>query len=652
MIVRLSAVCLVALSLSAVIAADPPPSPGEATAVDRELHAIRDQLVALDIENALHALNAILERPELSETTRVDALDLRAQAHVASDDLNAAENDYRDLLSLRPGYTPNREVTSKKAMDRFARLQASLIGTARIDVDPKDAALAVDGRPVSVSPEGVVPAISGARRLRFTRKGFDSQDVDVQVVAGRETPVSIRMVPNARSLVVRTDVEGVAVTVDGVASGETARGSDSASDLNAPATLQIEDVAIGEHDIRFAKTCFATENLQEIVSVDLADRSPKLMRVVAMRPSRTRVTATGASYEGELRVDGERAGSLPLKSFTMCPGRRTLEVVASGRVVWSGVLDLEEADVTLDLAPRPNAVLVGAAWPTSWAAAKAAWSLRGQVEPPSGADLTTLSGWDAVPLPPGTDLAVGVIPGAGLAGEERIVMYGPALRELEDRVAPPSLARPSWRIATLSVVLVDEGAGSVVVASTSPSGPAARAGLLPGDRLVAIAGRVVVNAASARDAIAASDIGATLALDVAPPGGTAHKVECEPVAEPRIAASGDEASRVLRAAWASVDAAAGGPDAAPALASLAILLERSGREAAALDAWRRVRAIEDAALAARADYAMGVALEASGKRSEAIEAFTRAKSEALSRAEAPLAAAAGDRLADLGIAER
>ena len=650
---RLAFALVVFLAFSVVRTADPPPAPGDATPVGQELAAIRDQLVALDIEKAQVALNAILERFDLPEATRVDALDLRAQAHVASDDLDAAEKDYRALLELRAGYSPGREVTSRKAMDRFLRIQASMIGTVRLDLDPKDASLTVDGRPVSVSADGAFPTVSGERRLRFARKGFDTQDVSVQAVAGRETPVRIRLVPNARGLVVRTDVDGVAVTLDGIESGVTTRGGESVSDAKAPAALVIEDVAIGEHDLRLAKSCFATESLQEIVSVDLADRSPKLLRVVEMRPARTRVTATGAIYEGELRVDHERVASLPLTSFAMCPGQRTLEVVASGRVVWSGDLAAEESDLTLDLTPRPSAVLVGAAWPKSFVLATAAWSLYGRVDPPPGADLTTREGWDAVSLPLGTDLAVAVISGAGVAGDEHIVLYGPALQEVEDRAPPPSPSPPRWIVATLGAVLVDSREGSVVLASISPSGPAARAGLLPGDRLVAIAGRVVANAASAGEAIAASGIGAALVLDIAPSSGPVRKAECVTAPEPRMAPLfGEDASRVVRAAWALVSAAAGGPEAAQALANFAILVERSGREAAALDAWRRVRAIGGDALAARAVYALGAGLQADGKRVEAIEAFGQARSEGMQSGDPALAAAAIDRLADLGVAPR
>jgi hypothetical protein len=365
------------------------------------------------------------------------------------------------------------------------------------------------------------------------------------------------------------------------------------------------------------------------------------------------VTVTAAGYEGELRVDGERVAALPLTTFTMCPGLRVVEAVASGRAVWSAVLDTEETDLVLDLAPRPSAVLVGAEWPATWAATLSAWSQRQRIAPPPGADLTRREAWTAVPLPGGTDLAVGVIPRAGVAGADRVVLYGPTLQEIEDPASPPPPAKPRWSRASLEVVLVDGGPGSVVVTAVSPGGPAATAGLLPGDRIVAISGRTVASAEAAREAIATAAIGAKLEIDVASPERTVRKVDCTTSLAPVFASfRGGGFSPVVLAAWASVDAAAGGTDALLALANLAVLLERSGRSEDAQPLWRRVRALGGGALQARASYAVGVGLQSAGKGAEAVEAFRQARSAALGRGDAVLAAAAGDRLADLGVASR
>lgn len=651
---RLIALGLVAtLAVFVALAAETTPPTAETTPSEPELNRIRDQLVALEIEEALSAVNAILERSGISEVTRIAALDLRAQAHVASDDVDAAEKDYIAILEVNASYVPRREVTSKKAMDRFEKIRAAKVGTILCDLDPKDAALAVDGRPVSKDASASFPALAGARRVRVTRKGFDTQDVDVHVVAGTETILKLQLVPNARTLVVRTDIAGVTVTLDGIAAGVTGPRVHAAADSQEAATLEVEDVAIGEHELRLEKPCFATETLQEVISVDLDDRSPKSTRLVTMRPARTRVTALGARYVGELRVDGERVASLPLTTFTMCPGLRVVEAFASGRVVWSAEFDAEEEDVTLDLSPRPNAVLVGADWPKRWDDTFAAWSRRGRVEPPPGADLTMTAGWTEVVLPSGTDLAIGVIPRAGVAGDDRVIVYGPLLHQVVDRGVPPPSLRPSFTQASLGAALVDFARGSVVVGAVSPKGPAARAGLLPGDRLVAVSGHAVDSARVAMEAIAASAIDAKLEIDVQSPGGTTRTVACVAAAAPALTSLfGDAWVRVVRAAWASVAAAAGGPDAPAALAELALLLEDSDRADEALDAWRRVRAAGLGVVQARAAYAVGAGLQAAGKDAEAREAFEQARTAALAERNALLAAACADRLADLGVVGR
>jgi hypothetical protein len=624
---------MVALAAAALAAAPEP----------KDLEAIRDQLIALDIEKALAAVNALLDRTDLTDAVRVAALDLRAQAHAASDDLDGVEKDYKAILALDAGFSPNRDVLSKKAIERFDRLRRASVGVIHLELDPRDAAVAVDDRPVAIAPDGSFAALAGERRLRLTRKGFDPIETTAHAVAGSDTIVKVRMVPNARALVVRTDVDGVAVALDGTAAGETARtpGSDAAS-------LTLEDVPLGEHELKLAKSCYGTETLPQVVSVDVADRSPKVLPVVAMRPARTRVTAIGAGYEGEVHVDGERAAVLPLKTFEICPGRRTVEVVASGRVVWSGQITTDEPDLTLDLTPRPSAFVFGAGWPSAWGSAPA-WSVRGQAVLPAGADLTTPEAWSRLPVPPATDVVVAVTAGAaGVAASERVLLYSPILRRIEDAPAPPG-PPPAWTEATIGAAFVGAKPAGIVIASVDVGGPAARAGLASGDRVTAIAGVPVATAAALHAAIASQPPGSKLAIEAASPGGAARRIDCDVVEETRFTpAVAPGAAPAVVAAWAAVDAAAGGPHAPRALANLALLLEQAGDGAAAIDAWRRVRATSSGALAARAAYGIGAGLDAAGRRDEAIEALRQAHTEAARVGDVALAAAAADRLADLG----
>lgn len=620
--------------------------------VDAQIAAIREQLTRLEIERALAGVDALLARPDLPEASRVVALDLRAQAHVASDDLNAAVADYRAILELKADYAPSRELTSKRAMDRFAKLRAATVGTVRLDLDPRDAALTLDGRPLAARADGSFDALAGERRLRATRAGYDPAEVAVRTVAGQETLLKLSLVPNARGLIVRTDVEGVAVALDGAAAGLTAKPAGASSD--APAVLLLDAVPMGEHQIRLSKSCYADETLQQMVSVDLADRSPLSLAAVSLRPARSRVVAIGASYVGELRIDGERAGQLPLESFSMCPGTRRVEVVSSGRVVWAGDVVGEDAETTLDLAPRPNVALVGTAWPAGWSAAASTWSARTGVALPQGADLGRSEGWRAVALPPATDLAVAVLPGGGPGGAERVVVFSPLLGRAEDAPRAPAPGPPAWRRGSIGVTLADRGATSVIVAEVAPGGPAAAAGLLPGDRVTTMAGKAVTRAAAARALIEAAVRGETVSLEIATPSGESRRVSCTALSEPRRDGSSAVAtgSPAMVAAWASAQAAAGGPDAAPALGVLASLLESESRSATALDAWRKARAVGEGALAARAAYALGAAAQGEGNAKLAGSLFESARSEAESAKDDALAFAARDRLADLGVGAR
>ena len=101
---RFVAGALMAASLAVAPAVGQAPS--DTASIARELDGIRDQLVALNIESALTAVNAILERPGLADAQRVEALDLRAQAHAASDDLSGVEKDFRAILEIKADYVP------------------------------------------------------------------------------------------------------------------------------------------------------------------------------------------------------------------------------------------------------------------------------------------------------------------------------------------------------------------------------------------------------------------------------------------------------------------------------------------------------------------------------------------------------------------
>ena len=337
---------------------------------------------------------------------------LRAQTHVAFGDLNAAEKDFREILRFRPSYAPDISLTPAKAIQRFEKVRSELIGRIRVDLDPSDAALTVDGRPMRLDSADGISLLSGEYRLSAARDGFDPQELTVAVEANKETPVNLQLVPNARTVILATSQDGVEVWFDGRRVGRTRRPESSLGASAQPATLVLEQMPLGQHVIELRKGCYRTERIEDIIDIDLLDRSPKRYDVVSLAPACSIVGLRGGPSNGEVSVDGEPMGRLPMDPFEVCPGEREIEVRKGNRTVWKSREELREStELRLEIEPRPNVALLGAAsWPEVLAEFGAAFNTSTITDLPPGRDLSTPSGWAGVDLPAHTDLALAVVP--------------------------------------------------------------------------------------------------------------------------------------------------------------------------------------------------------------------------------------------------
>jgi membrane-associated protease RseP (regulator of RpoE activity) len=217
----------------------------------------------------------------------------------------------------------------------------------------------------------------------------------------------------------------------------------------------------------------------------------------------------------------------------------------------------------------------------------------------------------------------------------------------ETSIAPPP-ARPTWAGSRVDAELVEHG-GGVLVASVKPGGSAERAGLAPGDRIVAVSGKDVATVEAVRLRLDAMPPGSAAALRVISPGKEARTISPTLLSDPRLVVPDDPVDAIVRGAWAAAEGAAGGPDAASALANLAVALEAQGRAAASVEAWRRAKALDTSTFGVRADYAVAVDLASRGKTAEAKDLFRRIRESSEPTGALEIEAAAGDRLADLGV---
>ncbi len=624
------------------------------------LSAARDDLAELRLGAALAAVSDVLASPDLPDDLRLDALVLRSQVHGASGDLDATEEDYRQILVLEPAFRPDPNLTSRKAAARFDAVRAAMLGTVRLLLDPPDAVVRFDGRVASRSAEGVYPALPGVRKLRIERRGFDAEERTVDVAVGREVSVSVRLVPNARTVVFRTEPDEVRVLVDGRDVGATARprSPEGASIEGQPAELRLEDLPLGEHAFTLEKSCFRTVFRREMLAVDLMDSSPLVSEVIAMVPVVSALDVRGSVEDAEVLVDGKPAGALPQEAIRLCPGSRDVEVRARGRTVFRGSLDLEEGGSrVLEIRPRPNLALAGvSSVPAGFEALAAATSAAGRVNLPDSGDPGDAAAWKGTDVPAGVDLVLAVEPASGLRAA-RALLYSPILRIAEPVTDPGfGASRPSWSRAVFGLRVADGRVGGASrVVEVTPAGPASAAGIRAGDRVLAVGAARVSRAAEVVSALRRQAPGAPVEIEVQAPGAAPRTIRVTPAASPLCGETDAGAPDAFLAAWAASDGAAAGEGAAAALANLAVLLARHGRHEEALAVWSRVDFGTRSGIGAgTVDYLRSRSLEALGREAEARDALLRARSSGATIVDDEglgVAPAAGDRLVDLGLAD-
>lgn len=641
----------------AVAPADPAAPAAEDPGYRAQLDGIREDIVALRFEKALAAIGALLGEGALSESQRAEAWILRAQAHVALGDLAAAETDYREILRLRPGYVPEASLITPKAQERFDKVKKEIVGTLIVKLDPPNASISIDGRPVVPGAEGAISVVAGTRRLEARADGHDPVAREVAVAAGKIEVLDVTLTPNARTVVVRTDVPGVRVLLDGVPVGETQVPERSGA-LPVP-QLVLENLPLGEHTYDFTKDCYRDERVREILNVDLLDRSPRVMETVRMQPTRSTLELSGGPEGARVTIDGEPVGTLPLDPVETCPATRTVEIEYGGRRIWrSEERFLEASTARLEIRPRPNLALLGAeAYPPPLLFLATRFNTSAGLALPRGRDLSEPGGWRGLELPPHTDIALAVVPAERAGARDRWHLWSPILGIVRTLDAPPDGAdRPAWRVPVWGLGLADGArAGKARVVRVDEGSPAARAGLRPGDALLALDGTPVADARAAREALRAVRAGQVQVEWTSAAAGETRSASLTATWSPWLAPSTpDPDEAIFRAGWALVDSLGSGIEASAALCNLALLFGAFDQTDLAVETWRRVRwGTRDGVGDGTVQYHLGRELERSGKEEPAVAAYRRAaasEARAFDDEGPPIAPAARDRLADLGVA--
>ena len=550
------------------------------------------------LSRAILALEPMAAQQPPARTALVTAYGTRARSFFGLADTAKAQDDFRALLGLDPSFALSGQV-SPRVVALFDSVKKAVIGSLTLAVDPTDAKLELNGRPVTASA-AAVPLAAGGYTVTASRLGYKPAEEKVMVTPGETKQFSLTLERSSPVVFLVTVPADVEVIVDGLSRGRTAPGPLAAEYAALPGELGVApelvsqplvlgDLTQGAHTVQYKKTCFVTEERRLPIEKpeDYRETPVRLKRAVASIAFES--TPSGAS----VFVDGERRGSAPATLADICEGARTLEMrgpagrlvqrvtvktgeslqvrgmlkpafalLPAGSGVQPGISD-RRADVERALAASQQVTVFvpsareaeeafkGQSMPPEWLAFDAGRRPLGGAAALNAAarrDLSTrfaraldVQGIAAVsqPSPNGPDLVVALI--AAGAGEPDVVALTPERIDSINRVTArfdyvPPLSRHGIGLLAADVLNVD----GLVVVRVDPQSAGEKAGLKSGDLLLRADGQPITDGARLQQWIEAKRPGETLSLESRDAAGTSRTTPVPIVENPRLISVADE----------------------------------------------------------------------------------------------------------------
>ncbi len=481
----------------------------------------------------------------------------RAGARFEVDDLLGVDADLERVARAEPGFVPSPGIPEDLAV-MFSRVLQDRVGTVELTLEPADARLLVDGREVAPRA-GMLTLYHGVHELRAERVGFREHRQTLEVTAGLPQPLTVLLERVSAVLRLQTRPAGVEVRLAERRLGTTEAGEEGGA--SRPFLIHVPHT--GSHLIEARKEGFRSRRSQvrvaELADYDLEvwelERQVGTIRLRGL-PAGARLTVDGAA------VEPERSGTDGV--LRLAPGDYRIAVEQLPAGIFARQLSLADgAELDLEVDFRRPLTLLGILGGDRLGADKLRAALsRAGVElgrwtlldrPDAGGEALRSAGLDAGalraaaaagPRPDWQALAVAagdLAPGSAylvvvldddLYASNADLWFLPATEvmspvrpfrrriDLDDGAAirasvsdfdHPVPASRSW----LGALLIDSAAASgPVVMALTPKGPAAAAGLQPGDEIESVLGQQVRSTAEVEAILNRSAPGFSLRLVV------------------------------------------------------------------------------------------------------------------------------------------
>ena len=260
-----------------------------------------------------------VQKPELL----IQAYEHRARARFALGDSAGADQDFAELLGLKPDFALAAGVSPRliKVLDNVRRVT---IGRLSVQVTPPGP-VTIDGKVYQVTAEPLVFDIkAGEHTVNATRPNYTPFEQKVTVIATEVATMAITLERVAATITVVTMPDDVEVFIDDVSKGRTTKGA--AEGVSAP--LPITGISLGDHRLKLKRACFVDFDMPFTLVSDDIQPEP-----VQLTPAVAKVVIESTDREATVVVDGEPRGPVG-SDVTVCAGTHLIEVRgARGRFV-------------------------------------------------------------------------------------------------------------------------------------------------------------------------------------------------------------------------------------------------------------------------------------------------------------------------------
>lgn len=329
---------------------------------DRDAAAAKFELLTAALQPKARELSAEW-RQTLCETYNwLAVLDDRSPGHKAR-----VAQDLESILELDPDFDIDRTITPARLQAQFDGLRNARLVKVQLVFEPDGGTLLLDGQPTPARPVKYLPL--GPRKLVYKLPGYSTVERAIDAASGAVLPaLEFKLRRTSASFKLYVNPAGAEVFLDGRSLGQTA--GNAGSEMASVATeagvkpeglssaFTFSDLSPGDHVIELRAPCHITRTIRLDKGM-VSDFSEHRLVPYQLEPALGTLALTSQWAGGEVFLNGERRGVLPMAPLAVCAGTYTLEVrFPSGG--FARTLSVEQGKtIALAVKPLPRLAYVG-----------------------------------------------------------------------------------------------------------------------------------------------------------------------------------------------------------------------------------------------------------------------------------------------------